>query len=105
MDITINWKCLTLLLQLLAIALSKQSPLPTRQVVQSSISGPNAFDEHDDDVASLYSPENRHFTFKMIEQVAEMHEKHEISYTHTQLWDWVPSYFKYLFGTGAIDSY
>ena len=83
MDITINWKCLTLLLQQLVITLSKKSPLPTRQVVQSSISGPNAFDEHDDDVASLYSPENRHFTFKMIEQVAEMPEKHEISYTHT----------------------
>ena len=107
MDITFNSKQITLLLLILTFTTGSNFTLPTRHVVQSSNPGPDPFSNHDDDVASLYAQEERHYTFKMIERVAELPKKHEVVHTHTLQWalNWLRKPFRNILGDGGIGEY
>ena len=107
MDITFNSKQITLLLLILTFTSGSNFTLPTRHVVQSSNLGPDPFLNHDDDVASLYAEEMRHYTFKMIERVAELPKKHEVIHTHTLQWalNWLQKPFRNILGDGGIGEY
>ena len=89
LDITLIF--LISIISLVKTATPSKVNLPTRHVVQSSISGADPFAEHGPDVASLYSPESKHFAFKMTEHKVDLQKGRSIV-KKKSYWDWLLYY-------------
>ena len=89
LDITIIF--LVSIASLVKTATPPEVELPTRRVVQSSLAGADPFAEHGPDVGSLYSPESKHFAFKMTEHKGDLQKRRSIVKKQSY-WDWLLSF-------------